>query len=43
MEQIIKVGTSGGGACAKAIVAWNEKTKIKEQVFEYIQLQHLKL
>ena len=26
MEQIIKVGTSAGGARAKAIVAWNEKT-----------------
>lgn len=26
MEQIIKVGTSAGGARAKAIVAWNEET-----------------
>ncbi len=26
MEQIIKVGTSAGGARAKAVVAWNEKT-----------------
>ena len=26
MEQIIKVGTSAGGARAKAIVAWNEQT-----------------
>lgn len=26
MEQIIKVGTSAGGARAKAIVAWNENT-----------------
>lgn len=27
MEQIIKIGTSAGGARAKAIVAWNEETK----------------
>ena len=27
MQQIIKIGTSAGGARAKAIVAWNEKTK----------------
>ena len=26
MEQIIRVGTSAGGARAKAVVAWNEKT-----------------
>lgn len=26
MEQIIKVGTSAGGARAKAIIAWNEQT-----------------
>ena len=26
MEQIIQVGTSAGGARAKAVVAWNEKT-----------------
>lgn len=26
MEQIIKIGTSAGGARAKAIVAWNEQT-----------------
>lgn len=26
MEQIIKVGTSAGGARAKAVIAWNEKT-----------------
>ena len=27
MEQIIKVGTSAGGARAKAVIAWNEETK----------------
>lgn len=27
MRQIIKIGTSAGGARAKAIVAWNEETK----------------
>ena len=27
MEQIIKIGTSAGGARAKAVVAWNEETK----------------
>lgn len=27
MEQIIKVGTSAGGARAKAVIAWNEQTK----------------
>lgn len=27
MEQIIRVGTSAGGARAKAVVAWNERTK----------------
>lgn len=27
MKQIIKIGTSAGGARAKAIVAWNEETK----------------
>lgn len=26
MEQLIKVGTSAGGARAKALIAWNEKT-----------------
>lgn len=26
MEQIIRIGTSAGGARAKAVVAWNEKT-----------------
>ena len=26
MKQIIKIGTSAGGARAKAIVAWNEDT-----------------
>lgn len=27
MEQLIKVGTSAGGARAKALIAWNEETK----------------
>lgn len=27
MEQILKIGTSAGGARAKAVVAWNEETK----------------
>ena len=27
MEQLIKVGTSAGGARAKALIAWNEKTR----------------
>lgn len=27
MKQIIKIGTSAGGARAKAVVAWNEETK----------------
>ena len=27
MEQIIKVGTSAGGARAKAVIAWNEQTR----------------
>ena len=26
MEQIINVGTSAGGARAKAVIAWNQKT-----------------